>query len=358
MDFYALIMAGGSGTRLWPHSTAQHPKQFLQLTGDLTMLQEARTRLAPLVPPERVLVATNHEYVELVAGQLPTVPAANILSEPAAKGTAAAIGLAAVHLRRRDPDATMAIGTADHVIREPEVFRRALAAAADVAAQGFLVTLGIRPAYPETGFGYIQRGEPLPTVDGFDLYRVARFAEKPDRVTAEQFVASGEYAWNSGMFVWKVERILAEIEQQMPTLYAGLTEIEQSLGTPHATTILEEVWPDLPNQTIDYGIMEHARDVVVLPVEIGWSDVGSWATVYDVLPHDAQGNAVVGHHLSPDSKRTLIYSPKRLVATIGLEDMVIVDSEEALLICPRARAQEVRQLVAMLRAQGDADALT
>lgn len=351
MNLYALIMAGGIGTRLWPRSQVHLPKQFLQLTGELTMLQEAQKRLLPLVDADHVLVATKQDYTGIVADQLPDVPAKNILGEPSGKGTAAAIGLAAVHLRRRDPAALMAVMTADHAIQRPDVFRHALQAATVVANRDWLVTLGIQPAYPETGYGYIQRGEALQSAGQFDVYQVARFAEKPDLATAEQFVKSTQYAWNSGMFVWKVERILAEIERYMPDLYAGLQEIEHSIDSPQASDVLAHVWPRLASQTIDYGIMEKAQHVAVLPVEIGWNDVGSWSAVYDVLEHDDHANAVVGQHLAIDTRNTLIYSPDRIVATIGLEDLVVVDSEDVVLICPRSRTQEVKQLVAMISAQ-------
>ena len=356
MQLYALIMAGGSGTRLWPRSRPQHPKQFLDITGDLTMLQEAQVRLVPLIPPERVWVATNQGYVDIVKRQLPAVPVANILGEPAGRGTAAAIGLAAIHLHRREPGAVMAVLTADHLIKDTQMFRSALAAARQVAQDGWLVTLGIRPTYPETGYGYIQRGEPLRSVDGIEAYQVARFAEKPDRATAEQFLGTGDYAWNSGMFIWQVERILSEMQQHMPELYAGLTEIERGLGTAEAEHILARVWPDLPNETIDYGIMEKADRVAVLPVEIGWNDVGSWAAVYDVLPHDEHDNAVVGRHLTTGTRGSLVYAPKRLVATFGLEDMIVVDTEDVLLIGPRSQSQDVKDLVAMFQAQDRAEA--
>ncbi|MDQ4078589.1 MAG: sugar phosphate nucleotidyltransferase [Chloroflexota bacterium] len=355
MRLYALIMAGGSGTRLWPLSRVQRPKQFLDLASNLTMLQEAQKRLLPLIPPERTFIATNREYADLVARQLPTVPIPNILSEPEARGTAAAIGLAAVHLRRRDPEAVMVVLTADHLIREVEIFRQILRVAMDVAAQNWLVTLGIHPAYPETGYGYIEQGELLASIDGFESFQVARFVEKPDHATATQFVHSGRYTWNSGMFMWKVERILAEMEQHMPQLHAGLLEIEGSLGTDRAVEVLAHAWPRLPNQSIDYGIMEKAEQVAVLPVDIGWSDVGSWAAVYDTLPHDARGNAVVGRHLSSDTRSSLIYAPKRLVATIGMEDVIVVDTSDVLLICPRSRSQDVKQLVTMLKEHGQGD---
>lgn len=351
---YALIMAGGTGSRLWPRSRTQHPKQFLDLTGDLTMLQQSQQRLLPLIPLDRTLVATNRQYVEIVTRQLPEMPSENILGEPTGRGTAAAIGLAAVHLRKRNPDALMAVLTADHLIKKTDIFRQVLKAAADVASEGWLVTLGITPNYPETGYGYIERGEFLGMVGEFDGYRVARFVEKPDLARAETYLTSGNYAWNSGMFIWKVRRILEEMEQHMPDLYAGLLKIEQDLYTPQGEETLETIFPTLPSQTIDYGIMEKAQQVAVLSVDIGWHDVGSWSAVYDVLPRDKANNVVVGRHITPDTVNSLIYSPKRLVATIGMDDVVIVDTDDVLLVCPRSRAQDVKKIVDILKSNGDA----
>ncbi|HNB53392.1 MAG TPA: mannose-1-phosphate guanylyltransferase [Anaerolineales bacterium] len=351
---YALIMAGGTGSRLWPRSRTQHPKQFLDITGDLTMLQQSQQRLLPLIPIERTLVATNRQYVEIVTRQLPDMPPDNILGEPTGRGTAAAIGLAAVHLRKRNPDALMAVLTADHLIKKTDTFRQVLQAAADVAAEDWLVTLGITPNYPETGYGYIERGEFLGMVGDFEGYRVERFVEKPDLARAEAYVSSGNYAWNSGMFIWKVRRILEEMERHMPDLYEGLLKIEASIHTDHAEETLLTLFPTLPNQTIDYGIMEKASQVAVLPVDIGWHDVGSWSAVYDVLPRDKANNVVVGRHVTPDSVNSLIYSPKRLVATLGLDDIVIVDTDDVLLVCPRSRAQDVKKIVDILKVNGEA----
>lgn len=351
---YALIMAGGTGSRLWPRSRTQHPKQFLDITGDLTMLQQSQQRLLPLIPLDRTLVATNRQYVEIVTRQLPDIPPENILGEPAGRGTAAAIGLAAVHLRKRNPDALMAVLTADHLIKKTDTFRQVLQAAADVAGEDWLVTLGITPSYPETGYGYIERGEFLGMVGDFEGYRVERFVEKPDLSRAEGYVASGNYAWNSGMFIWRVRRILEEMERHMPELYEGLLKIEQDIHTEHAEDTLMSVFPNLPNQTIDYGIMEKAQQVAVLSVDIGWHDVGSWSAVYDVLPRDKANNVVVGRHITPDTVNSLVYSPKRLVATIGLDDVVIVDTDDVLLVCPRSRAQDVKKIVDILKSNGEA----
>jgi len=348
-NLYALIVAGGSGTRLWPRSRKDSPKQFLDIVSDRTMLQETYDRTVPLIPPERILVITNDAYVGTVREQLPELPAENVIGEPSGHGTAPAVGLGAIILRRRDPDAIMAMLTADHLIRRTQEFRNVLLAAAKVADRGHLVTLGITPSQPETGYGYIHRGEALPGPSGYPAYRVLEFIEKPDRATAERFVASREYYWNSGMFVWRVDAILREIRRLMPRLAAQLEEIEAALDTPRARAVLERVWDGVANQTIDYGVMERAEDVAVVPADIGWSDVGSWATLFELLPANEKGNVVIGEHLGVETCNSLIYSPRRLIATVGIQDLVIVDTDDALLVCPRHRAQEVKALVDELK---------
>ncbi|MCD6555417.1 MAG: mannose-1-phosphate guanyltransferase [Chloroflexi bacterium] len=349
---YALIMAGGSGTRLWPRSKKTRPKQLLDLLSGRTMFQEAYDRVAPLFGDEGIFIVTSGEYVPAMRQQVPAIPAANYIVEPSGRGTAPCIGLAALYLRRADPEGVMCVLTADHYIKNVERFRQVLRAAARVAEDGYLVTLGITPSFPSTGFGYIRRSAPLGTVDGFEVFRVEKFTEKPDAATAQRFCESGIYSWNSGMFIWRVSVILSEFERLMPTLYAQLMEIDAAIGTPEERTVLERVWPQVEKQTIDYGIMERATDVAVIPVDIGWNDVGSWATLLDILPADGDGNVVTGQHLGVDTHGCLIYSPDRLVATVGLEGMVVVDAGDVLLICPRKRAQEVREVVKRLREAG------
>ena len=345
---YALIMAGGSGTRLWPRSRGSRPKQLLSLLSERTMLQEACQRIAPLVPDDKIFVVTNEVYTDVVRRQIPQVPTANIIGEPEGHGTAPCIGLSALYLRRLDREAVMAVLTADHYIEKADELRRALAAAAQVAEEGHLVTLGIEPDRPATGYGYIERAEKLAQVGRHEVYRVEKFTEKPDPATAKAFVESGRYYWNSGMFIWKVSVILREFQKLMPQLYSQLMEIDAALGTAEERAVLERIWPQVENETIDYGIMERAEDVAVIPVDIGWSDVGSWATLYELLPADEEGNVVIGQHIGLDTRDCLIHGSRRLVATIGLENMIVVDTEDALLICPKERAQDVRDLVEKL----------
>lgn len=354
---YGYIMAGGAGTRLWPRSRQHTPKQFLDLTSSETMLQDSYARLLPLIPPERILVGVGTGHVAAVQEQLPGLPVENIVAEPAGRGTAPAIGLGALHISHHDPDAVMVVVTADHHIADASRFRHVLQAAVRMAEAGYLVTLGITPTFASTGYGYIRRGELLDSVDGFDVYRAIRFTEKPDATMAQAFLDSGLYSWNSGMFIWQVKAIHAEIARQMPDLGAQLGQIASALATPEQQTVLERTWADVQPQTIDYGIMEHAKDVAVIPVHIGWSDIGSWQTLMELLPTDECGNVVSGEHVAIDTHHSLIYSPKKLVASIGIEGLIVVETDDALLICTQERCQDVRKIVDVLRKQGREDLL-
>jgi len=351
--YFALIMAGGSGTRLWPLSRQARPKQTLRLVGDRTMVQLAVERLDPLFTPERIFVVTAAEQVGALLRQAPQLPAGNFIVEPLQRGTASAIGLAALFLRKRDPEATMAVLTADHYIADNETFRRVLAAAYEEAQQGHLVTLGIKPSFPSTSFGYIERGELLAEIDGLTAYRVNAFREKPDAASAESFMADGQHTWNSGMFIWRVDRILAEMQKQMPRFYDQLMQIDAAIGADRESLVLSYVWPRVAAQTIDYGIMECADDVAVIPADIGWSDIGSWATLLEILPGDKDGNVVIdADHMNVDTRQTLVYGNNRMVATLGVSGLVVVDTDDVLLICSRERAQDVKKIVEKLRTNG------
>lgn len=353
--FYALIMAGGSGTRLWPLSRKARPKQVLPLVEDKSMFQIAVERLDPLLPPERVFVVAGSPLSEQLRAAAPQIPAENFIVEPSARNSGPAVGLGAIHIRQRDPDAVIAVLASDHHIAEKARFRAVLDAGASLARQGQIVTLGISASFPSTGFGYIRRGQPLGQAGEFQAYTAEQFTEKPDIETAIQFVTSGDYSWNSGMFIWTAERVMDEFRRQQPPMAEGLEAIAASIGTDAYAATLERHWPSTPKLSIDYAVMEHAQNVAVIPVDIGWSDVGSWASLYEVLAGDLEGNIQHGERdedsLRIDTRNTLVVSD-RMVVTIGVSDLIIVDTDDALLVCHRDRSQDVREVVEHLRAAG------
>lgn len=353
---YAVIMAGGSGTRLWPLSRRGKPKQVLAFAGQRSLFQMAVDRLDGLVDYDHIYVVTVAEQARLLQDHCAAIPAQNYLIEPMPRGTAAVVGLAAAALKARDPRACMAVVTADHLISNAQCFRSLLAAAQQVASQGYLVTLGITPSVPMTGYGYIQRGERLADAFGKQVYRVSAFKEKPDLATAQRFVLSGDHYWNSGMFAWMVDDILAEFERCIPELYTSLQAIAAAWNTSQRDAVIQAYWPLIKPQSIDYGVMEKARQVAVLPAsDLGWSDVGSWESLLDALPADENGNVVLGaHHFGIDTHSSLVLAenPQRLIATIGVSDLVVIDSGDALLICRRSDSQKVRDVVDHLKNSG------
>ena len=298
----------------------------------------------------RVFVVTRTQHAQILMEQIPELPAGNFILEPEGRGTAPAIGLAAIHLKDRDQNAVMAVLTADHFIADTGEFCQVLGAAESVATDGSLVTLGIQPSSASTGFGYIQQGSALGERCGFKFFAVQRFTEKPDPTSADQMVKSSDYSWNSGMFVWQVDRIVEECRRQMPEFYAQLADVEAVMGTPGYEPTLKRVWPRVTKQTIDYGVIEGAENVAVIPIDIGWSDVGSWASLPELLPSDEVGNVAVGQHVEIDTRDTLVCAGNgnRLIATIGVEGLVIVDTEDALLVCAKEREQDVRAMVKRL----------
>ncbi len=351
MTFYGLIMAGGTGTRLWPRSRKQHPKQFLSLLSERTMLQETVDRIRPIIDPSAILVATGREYVGLACDQLPEVPTGNIIGEPSGKGTAPCIGLGALEIGSREAGATMAVLSADHLIRRADVFCQALKAAEHVAQQGYLVTLGIAPDGPHTGYGYIQRGDSLGHHNGFEAFEVVRFVEKPDRGTAEGYLSMGGYSWNAGIFIWRVDVIMDALGMYLPALREQL-DVLAAAGGPALPEAFTGIWDHVRSITVDYGVLERAQRVAIIPVDIGWSDVGDWNTLAELSAADAGTNVVHADHVGIDTYGTLVYSDsRRVIATVGLENFVVVDTGDALMIAPRERAQDVKKIVDELRSR-------
>jgi mannose-1-phosphate guanylyltransferase len=350
---YAVIMAGGGGTRLWPISRKDSPKQLLPLLGQETLFQSTVQRLDKLFPPERILVVTVAEQAHQMQMQVPQIPVENYLIEPEPRGTASVVGLAAAVLKKRDPEAMMAILTADHFIRNRDLFRYLIRTGFQVASKDYLVTLGITPTFPSTGYGYIEQGDALEGDYQYPVYRVKRFKEKPDQETAEKLLRAGDHSWNSGMFIWKVDAILAEIQRQMPELHEAVHAIAEAWSTSDQEDVIHAHWMSLKPETIDYGIMEKAERVAVLPAGgLGWSDVGAWDSLFEVLFPDFNGNIQVNApNLMLDTHNTLVYgkSDQRLIVTIGLDDFVVVDAGDVLMICKTDQAQKVRDVVEHLK---------
>lgn len=356
---YAAILAGGVGTRLWPRSRQDRPKQFADITGGgTTMIQATAQRIESLAPADHIFVLTGDAYAGLTAEQLPEVPRDQIIIEPSGRNTAPAIGLACMHLSKKDPTGIVAILPADHIIPDVAAFRAALRRAAHVARDGYLVTLGIRPTFPHTGYGYIKRLSLIDDVDGLPAFRVDRFLEKPNRSLAESFVADGSYYWNGGIFVSRVDRMLAEFEIQTPEMYESLQRIGDAIGTPAAATVLAAEWETMPSISIDYAIMEHAQRMALVPLDAGWNDVGSWDALGSVLSQDADGNSIAkGEVLLLDSHDNIVYSDKRIVALVNVSNLVVVETEDTLLIGDKGQMQRVKDVVEQLRAEGRTELL-
>ena len=356
---YAAILAGGVGTRLWPRSRQDRPKQFTDITGTgVTMIQATAQRLVGLMPTSHIFVLTGGAYAGLAAEQLPEVPPQQIIVEPSGRNTAPAIGLACMHLAQHDPTAVIAILPADHIIPDGAALRAALRRAANVAREGYLVTLGIQPTFPHTGYGYIKRSALIDDFDGLPAFRVERFLEKPNRSLAETFVAEGGYYWNGGIFISRVDRMLAEFEAQTPEMYAALERIGAALGAPDADAVLTAEWETLPSISIDYAIMERAQRVAVVPLNAGWNDVGSWDALETVLNKDDAGNSIAkGDVLLLDSHDNIVYSDKRIVALVNVNNLVVVETEDTLLIGDKGQMQRVKDVVEQLRAEGRTELL-
>ncbi len=354
--FYAAIMAGGGGTRLWPWSRKGQTKQMLRIVGEKSMFQITIDRIRGLIPTEHMLVVTTEEQAEKLEAQTDEIPHENYVMEPMPKGTASVVGIAAIRLLAHDPDAVMAILTADHYIRDVDYFKRLLETAFCEAEKGHLVTLGIEPTFPSTGMGYIEQGGQIEILGGNAVHKVTRFCEKPDLEKAKAFLASGKYSWNSGMFIWRADRILEEIKKDLPDLYGKLMEIYPTVDTPDYDGKLAEIWPTIVPQTIDYGVMEKADDVVVLPAkDLGWNDIGSWESIYDVVDEDEDGNIRINCrtlHLDSNGVLSCSENKDKMIITVGMKDVVIVETDKAVMVCPKRDTQRVKEIVQYLKDNG------
>lgn len=349
---FAVIMAGGQGTRFWPKSRKSKPKQFLDIIGNETMIRKTIERLTPVIPKENIYAVVNASHLQDTIGQTDLLED-NIIVEPIGRNTAPCIGLAALYIQRKDPEGVMVALPADHYIEDQKAFLKILLLAKKVAiSKGYLVTLGTEPKYPATGFGYIEKGELLGKSDSKEFFKVRRFTEKPDLSTAIEFLANGNFLWNSGIFVWKVSAILEQIKTHLPSLYNGLMNIRGAIGTDQEREAISEVYSNIESISIDYGVMEKSNITAVIPSDFGWNDVGSWASLDEVLPKDKDGNILIGKCISLETKDTVVYSKDKLIATLGLNGIVVVDTEDAILISRKDKCQDVKKIVERLQKEG------
>ncbi|MFA5253017.1 MAG: mannose-1-phosphate guanylyltransferase [Phycisphaerae bacterium] len=344
-------MAGGKGTRFWPRSREKKPKHLLDIISDKTIIQETVDRIKPLISPENILVVTGRKHAGTLIKQLPEIPPRNIIIEPQGKNTAACIGLAALHIHKIVPDDVMIVLPSDHVIADSKKYRQAIRTAAETASkENGMVTIGIKPSSVQTGFGYIERADLLKIINNEEVFRVKSIREKPDFQQAKKFVESGHFYWNSGMFIWKTSVILKEISRWLPDLYSGLMKIDKVLGSPDEAGTVSRVYKKLTSISIDYGVMEKADNVFIIPGDFGWSDVGSWDTLADISSGDIKNNTSLGgsRTIIEDSENSLVYNPGKLTALVGVKDLIIVETKDALLICKKGRSQDVKKIVEKL----------
>jgi len=348
----AVIMAGGKGERFWPKSRANSPKQFTDLTGTGSMLALTYRRMTKLVEPGNIFVVTGSEYAEITRQTLPELPPQNVIIEPEGRNTAPCIGLAAITLERRFPDATMVVVPADHLIKDDEKFVDVLRTAVELArSTGGLVTLGLQPTRAETGYGYLKTGAEVPTGTARPAYKVQQFVEKPDAERAGQFLAAGNYLWNGGIFVWQISAILAAFKNHLPEAYDTLDRIKSCLGTDEYPEVLSGLYSTLPKVSIDYAIMEKAPEVYTVPGDFYWDDIGTWHALERIFEADRNGNVLLGNVIAVGTKNTIVDAGRRLVAVVGAENLVIVDTEDITFICDKSQTDAVRELLNQLRSQ-------
>jgi len=355
LSVHAVILAGGRGTRFWPRSRTRTPKQLLNIAGRSTMLQQTVERLHSVIAPERIWTVTNSEQVAALSKQLPAAARNRVLTEPVGRNTTAAIALAAIHVRHAAKgDALLAVLPADHYIGKPDRYRRIVRAALEIARESNrMVVLGISPARPETGFGYIERADATEAAGEFPYFVVRRFTEKPALPVAREYLASEKYFWNAGIFFWRVSTFLDALKEFLPETHKAMDELSTHIGKRSYRSRLQKIYSQLENISVDYAVLEKAAGstfakVFVIPADIGWSDIGSWAAVYDLLAKQPGENIFAGPNQALDAEGNFLWSPDKLVAAIGIRDLVVVETPDALLICPRERAQDVSKIVKLL----------
>ncbi len=346
---FAVIMAGGRGTRFWPLSRTKKPKHLLNITGKRSIIQQTVDRIKSYIDEDDIYVVTVATHADDLAAQLPNLPRENIIVEPMGRNTAPCIGLASLYLKKKDPNDTMVVLPADHLIRGEKEFIETLAAAGEMAKRtSSLITIGITPTGPETGYGYIEKGKRVGTAGGRDIYGVGSFREKPEIETAQAFVQDGNFLWNSGMFIWKVSTILEEIERLLPDLYEALVEMEGAIGSKGEKEKIHDIYEGVTPISIDYGVMEKADNVLLIKGNFGWSDIGSWDALWEILDKDHYENAVIGSHISVESSANLVYSPHKLVTLVGVKDIIVVETEDSIMVCKRGSSQDVKKAVEIL----------
>lgn len=352
MTTTCLIMAGGKGERFWPKSRTNLPKQFLNISGSKSMIQQCIDRLQKFIPIEHIFIITNELYAELIMGQIPTLPTENIIIEPVGRNTAPCVGLASIIIEEKFPDSTMIVLPSDHIIKNEEEFENILQTAVEVSGQGkYLVTLGISPTYPETGYGYIESTDQTIELNNIKVHKVNKFVEKPNAEKAAAYLEANNFYWNSGIFVWKTTVLREYIQMFMPDMHDILETMKIEFKTNSRNDVIKKEFPKMPDQSIDYGIMEKAKDIFVIPCIFGWDDVGSWTALERINKADENGNVIKGNTLNIDTKGCIIESNGKLIATLGIEDLIIVETDDVVLICKKEKAQDIKSLIKELKVQ-------
>lgn len=360
LPVYAVIMAGGGGTRFWPWSREKTPKQLLPIVSSRTMIEETVSRLHPFLPLERILVVTSGSQINKIRRVLDSLPPTNFLVEPEGRNTAPCLGLAAFRLKQLHPEAIMVVLPADHFIADQQKFLKTLKVATAFAQkEDFLITLGLQPTAPETGYGYIQKGELLTRMQGIEIFKAKAFREKPNRELALTYLEEGNYLWNSGMFVWRVGTFLKALETCLPELYQEMAMLPEILGTAKERRLLSKIYASCPAISVDYGVMEKAANVAMIQANFPWDDVGSWSALWKIHPKDKEENVYLfkkkngpGKILALDSSGCLIRAEKNLIALLGMKDTIVVEADGSILVCPKDKSQEVRQILAQIKEKG------